>query len=34
MARAVPKNPLIFVLGATGTGKSQVGLEADIKNDG
>lgn len=27
MARAAPKNPLIFVLGATGTGKSQVGLE-------
>ncbi|KAK6611112.1 hypothetical protein H4I96_02710 [Botrytis cinerea] len=27
MARAVPKNPLIFVLGATGTGKSQLAID-------
>ncbi|TGO68217.1 hypothetical protein BOTNAR_0028g00300 [Botryotinia narcissicola] len=27
MARAAPKNPLIFVLGATGTGKSQLAID-------
>lgn len=27
MARIVPKDPLIFVLGATGTGKSQVSVQ-------
>jgi len=26
MARAPPKQPLIAIIGATGTGKSQVGL--------
>lgn len=26
MNRVIPKDPLIFILGATGTGKSQVSL--------